>query len=483
MIPFLLKATLIVTVFWTYPAPLLAMTFDDDDRTRPNIVLFLADDMGCGEVQCLNRQRGKIATPNLDAMARNGMVFTDAHSGSSVCTPTRYGLLTGRYAWRSRLQKGVVTGGKSLIGKNQLTIAKMLRTSGYHTAMYGKWHLGMLFDNKVNPRKKVAIGSRVSHGPLDRGGFDKFSGFHHSRQMDIWIDDDTVSEHIRPAEVLPRLTREAVNYIKSRNDHPEPFFLYVPWNSPHSPVVPSSEWQGKSGLNQHADFVMQTDHSIGQVIKALKEYGFEKNTLVIFSSDNGTSAGTAKMDQLQSLGHYPSGVFRGAKSDAWDGGHRVPFIVQWPRVVKSGTTCNDLICLTDIMATVADITKDDSSKSKLPDSISFLRLLRQQDGERRVDVIHHSVNGRFAIRRGRWKLILCAGSGGWSQPKDANAQANGRPKWQLYDMQDDAEESRNLYESQPEKARELLALLKSQIANGRSTPGSPLNNDTEIKLQ
>lgn len=481
MTNYFVRAGLFAAIVAAISSPVIAVPVESPGA-RPNVVLLLADDMGYGEVQCLNKQRSKIPTPCMDEIAAAGMVFTDAHSGSSVCTPTRYGLMTGRYAWRTRLQQGVLTGGESLIDKERLTIAKMLRSSGYHTAMFGKWHLGMLFDDKSNSDKGLAIGTKISQGPIERGGFDRFVGFHHSRQMDLWIEDDVVTEHVKEVDVLPRLTIEAVKYIESRKGLDQPFFLYVPWNSPHSPVVPSKEWQGKSGLNAHADFVMQTDDSIGKVMSALEKNGFDENTLVICCSDNGTSAPTSKMSKLKSLGHYSSGVFRGSKTDIWDGGHRVPFIVQWPKVVKPGSTTDQLVCLSDVIATVAEITVANIPDKDLPDSISFLPLLKQEPG-RRVDVIHHSIDGSFAFRQEKWKLILCAGSGGWSNPKNEKAVQNGTPKWQLYDMENDVGETNNLIEQEPAKVKELLGLLQSQIENGRSTPGARLANDTTIQLK
>ena len=450
---------------------------------QPNIVVILADDMGFGEVQHLNPERGKIATPCLDKMASDGMVFTDGHSGSSVCTPTRYGLMTGRYAWRTRLQKGVLTGGESLIAEDRLTIAKMLKQQGYHTAMIGKWHLGMLYDGVKNGKKGVPLGSVVTHGPIDRGGFDLFYGFHHARQMDIWIENDMVKENIEAVEMLPRLTEAAVKYIESRRGSKQPFFLYVPWNSPHSPVTPSAQWLGKSGLNEHADFVMQTDDSFGQVLNAITDNGFGDNTLVICSADNGTSRPTSNMDHLQKLGHFSSGDLRGSKADIWDGGHRVPFIVRWPNVVKPGTTSGQLVCLTDIMATAAEITGFDLPASSGEDSISFLPILEGASSGSRTDVIHHSISGRFAIRSGDWKLALCSGSGGWSTPKDNAATKLGAPKWQLYNMSEDLSEQRNQLLRNPQKSKELLALLKAQIANGRSTVGENMSNDVKVVIE
>ena len=257
----------------------------------------LADDMGFGELQCLNPTRGQIKTPHLDAIAASGMTFTDAHSGSSVCTPTRYGLMTGRYAWRTRLQSGVLTGGPSLIDHGRLTVAQLLRDQGYHTAIIGKWHLGMLFDGQHVPGS-VAVGSQVTHGPLDRGGFDQFHGFHHARQIGTWIEGDRVARQLQPIEVLPKLTAAAVDYINARAAIRSHSFCTFLRCASHS-VVPSPEWQGKSGLNPHADFVMQTDDSFGQVMQALRDNQLLDRTLVICIPDNGTSAPTANWDQLQ----------------------------------------------------------------------------------------------------------------------------------------------------------------------------------------
>ena len=458
---------------------------DASTDSRPNIVVMLADDMGYGEIQCLNPRRGKIKTPQLDSIASGGMVFTDGHSGSAVCTPTRYGLMTGRYAWRTRLQRGVLKGGKCLIAKDRLTMADMLKQKGYHTAMFGKWHLGMLFDGKEE-HGQVAVGSKVTDGPIDAGGFDEFHGYHFARQMNIWIDDDKVTEHIEPIEMLPKLTAGAVDYIKDRKGKGQ-FFLYVPWNSPHSPVVPSAKWQGKSGLNAHADFVMQTDDSYGQVIKALRDNGMGDNTLVICSSDNGTSAPTSKLKDLEEMGHFPSGDLRGSKADIWDGGHRVPFIAHWPKVIKAGSYSDKLVCLTDVMATAAEITDYKLPPNAAEDSISFLPVLKGAGKHARTDVIHHSVSGYFAIRQGKYKLLLCPGSGGWTKPKPnaklwKKLEEEGEPTVQLYDMTKDIGEQKNLASSMPEKVKSMITLLKKQVSEGRTTPGAKQTNDAPITI-
>lgn len=442
---------------------------------RPNIVIILADDMGFGELSCLNPE-GKIKTPQLDKIAASGMIFTDGHSGSSVCTPTRYGLMTGRYSWRTRLQKSVLQGGESLIAKERLTIADMLKKEGYHTCMVGKWHLGMLYDGKENSGK-VGIGAKVTESPVTHGGFDEFYGFHHSRQMTVWIENDKVTENIEPVEMLPKLTAKAVEYIESRKGNEQPFFLYVPWNSPHSPVVPSPEWQGKSGINGHADFVMQTDDSYGQVVQALKDNGLIDNTIIICSSDNGTSPQTSGLKELTAVGHSPSGPLRGNKADFWDGGHRVPFIVSWSGKVKAGSSTDQLACLTDVYATVADILDITYPETEGVDSISFLpALLGNESDQVRQDVISHSFLGLFAIRKGHWKLCCGPGSGGWGKPTPTQAVKQGLPMIQLYNMDKDLGEQENLHQKHPEIVKELRAMLEKQIADGRSTPGVKQKN-------
>lgn len=452
-----------------------------NEQNKPNIIILLADDLGYGEVQHLNPMHGKIPTPNLDALARSGITFTDAHSASSVCTPTRYALLTGRYAWRTRLQKGVLTGGESLITDNRLTLAKMLKKQGYHTNMIGKWHLGMLFDNKHDKSKHITVGTKVTEGPIDKGGFDEFFGFHHARQMNLLIKNQQVSEKIMPIEMLPRLTQAAVSYIDSRKDKEQPFFLYIPWNSPHSPVKPSKEWLGKSGLNEHADFVMQTDDSSGQIIAALKRNNLLENTIVISSADNGTSEKTSNAKELIAKGHYSSANFRGYKSDSWDGGHRVPFFVSWPNVVAANSVSKQLTSLNDIFTTLADILKIKLADNHAEDGFSFLPILDNsviESGKSlRQDVIHHSVSGHFAIRQGPWKLILASGSGGWSQPKKVKDTIA-----QLYHIEKDPREQNNLAKTMPEKVQELTMLLQTQVDNGRSTLGVKQQNDVTVNI-
>ena len=459
---------------------------------QPNVVFVLCDDLGYGDIQCLNLERGKIPTPAVDRLASEGMIFTDAHSGSAVCTPTRYGLLTGRYSWRTRLQMGVVQGFKPcLIAPDRPTVASFLKDQGYHTGIVGKWHLDFQYTDpltgealKRKGRKALApVGSKIPDGPVNRG-FDYFHGFHHAGDMKGVIEDDTVIAHEKEIRMLPRLTNAAVEYIdeRAKAGKEKPFFLYVPYGSPHSPVVPTADWQGKSGLNKHADFVMETDDGFAQILEALDRNGFTENTLVIFSADNGTSKG-ANIRELQEKGHYVSAHLRGSKADLWDGGHRVPFVVRWPGKIAPGSTSDQLICLNDLFATCADMTGVELPENGAEDSVSFLPALTGEPiVSTRSGVIHHSISGHFAYRQGKWKLLLAKASAGWTSPKE-NEVSKGSPRAQLYDMEKDPSETTNLYASHPEVAARLFALLESDVTRGRSTEGVASKNDIEnIKL-
>jgi arylsulfatase A len=459
---------------------------------KPNVVFVLCDDLGYGDVRCLNPERGKIPTPNIDRLAKEGMVFTDAHSGSSVCSPTRYGLITGRYAWRTRLQNGVVQGfAPSLIAPDRPTVASFLHAQGYHTALIGKWHLDFEYTDpstgKILKRPKgnalAPVGSKIPDGPVSRG-FDYYHGFHHARDMKGVIENDTVIAHDEEIHMLPRLTRKSVQYIEERAKaaKDQPFFLYVPFGSPHTPILPSPEWQGKSGISPYADFVMQTDAAFGEILDALERNGLSDNTLVIFSSDNGCSK-AANFKQLEKAGHYSSAQFRGSKSDIWEGGHRVPFVVRWPGTVVAGSTSDQLICLTDFFATLSELTGTDLPEGSAEDSVSFLpALFGDPIVSSRAGVIHHSISGYFAYRQGKWKLCLAKGSGGWTSPTEKESSANA-PKAQLYDMEKDPGETKNLYESHPEVVERLLKQLETDMQQGRSTKGAPSKNDVvDIKL-
>ena len=459
-------------------------------QEKPNIVYVICDDLGYGDVQCLNPERGKIPTPGVDRLASEGMIFTNAHSGSSVCTPTRYGIMTGRYSWRSRLQRGVVQGfAPCLITEDQPTVAGYLKGYGYHTAIIGKWHLDFLYLDpatgekvKRKGKKPAPVGSIIPDGPIHRG-FDYFHGFHHAGNMKGVIENDAVIEHDDEINMLPRLTRKAVEYIDQRaKTKDQPFFLYVPYGSPHSPVLPTKEWQGKSGLNDYADFVMETDDGFKQMLEALDRNELTDNTLVIFTSDNGCSRKPAQLEKLQELGHYPSAHMRGSKADLWDGGHCIPFVLRWPRKVKADSTTDQLVCLTDLMATCAEILKAPLPENSAQDSVSFLPALSGQPiVSTRAGVIHHSISGHFGYRESKWKLLLAKGSGGWSSPNEKESKK--APIAQLYDIEADPGETTNLYGAQPKVAGRLLKQLESDVTRGRSTEGPTAKNDVDnIKL-
>jgi arylsulfatase A-like enzyme len=491
---------------------------------RPNIVYVLCDDLGYGDVRCLNPQ-GKIATPNIDKLAAAGMIFTDAHSSSSVCSPTRYSILTGRYNWRSRLQSGVL-GGMSprLIEPGRLTVPAFLQQHGYHTACIGKWHLGLDWQLKPGaPRfndqiEKGEDGWRVDftkpflNGP--RGvGFDYFYGISASLDMApyAFLEDDRVTEvpttdkafPLMPGKgetrtrrgpaastfdamrVLPELTQKAVDYIHRRAGDAQagkPFFLYLALSAPHTPILPTPEWQGRSGLNPYADFVMQTDWTVGEILAALDRHGLAGNTLVIFTSDNGCSP-EAKFPELAAKGHHPSSHFRGYKADVFEGGHRVPFIVRWPGRVRAGAQSDQLVCLTDLFATCAEILGARLPDHAAEDSVSFLPVLERRAGRPlRHDIVHHSINGSFAIREKRWKLALCPDSGGWSPPRLGTTEAAGLPPVQLYDLATDIGERQNVSDQHPEVGSRLTKLLEQYVAEGRSTPGTPQTNTIRVRI-
>jgi arylsulfatase A len=468
---------------------------------KPNIVYILCDDLGYGDVRCLNPERSKIETPHCDTLARQGMVFTQAHSSSSVCTPSRYSILTGRYAWRTRLQFHVLGGTEApLIASDRLTVPALLKQHGYTTACVGKWHLGMSIDLKKKDAPAI-------HAPPTHFGFQTFFGL--SASLDTppfayirnaeFVEAPTVTKtfgrtgpaapSFEAVDVLPKLTAEAVEVIRKAK---APFFLYLPLTSPHTPIVPGPEWQGKSSVGPYGDFVMQTDWVLGQIMRALDEAGVSDNTLLVFTSDNGfapyvgvqpSGGGMERYKEIEKLGHYPSADRRGYKSDIWDGGHRIPLIIRWPARIKPGSTCDQLVSLTDFMATCADILGTKLPDQAGEDSVSMLPALLGTDGKPlREAVVYHSIHGSFAIQQGRWKLGLCPDSGGWSAPRRFTPEAKALPATQLYDMQKDIGERRNESESHPEVVAQLSELLKKYVDQGRSTPGAPQKNDVKVEI-
>lgn len=485
----------------------------------PNVVVILADDLGYGDVRCLN-PAGKIATPNLDKLAAAGMTFTDAHTPSAVCTPTRYGLMTGRYCWRTRLQSGVLGGlSPRLIEPGRETLASLLKKAGYETGCVGKWHLGMDWVRKpgksvtelnIEPREQVSnveYDKPIANGPT-AVGFDSYFGIAASLDMVpyAYIKNDRLTaaptedrefrmradnpDHMTRKgptapgfaveDVLPTLMKEAVEFVSAKRD--KPFFLYLPLTAPHTPIAPTADWAGKTGLGPYADFVAQTDHAVGKVLAALDARGVADNTLVIVTSDNGCSP-NADYPTLAKHGHNPSHVFRGTKADIYDGGHHVPFLVRWPGVVKPGTASGRLVCLTDVFRTCADALGVPVAETAGEDSVSFLPTLRGENQPPRSAVVHHSINGSFAIRDGNWKLCLCPGSGGWSFPRPNRDDQSQLPPVQLFDMAADIGEKTNQHDKRPEIVERLTKLLDKYVADGRSTPGSPGKNAVAVDVR
>jgi arylsulfatase A len=499
---------------------------------RPNILVILADDLGYGDVGCYNRERGKIPTPNIDRLAAQGMRFTDGHSSSGVCSPSRYTLLTGRYHWRTRLQSGIVGAfGDPLIAPDRVTIGSLAKQQGYRTACIGKWHLGwdwpvskeqrpllkpatppkdeaLPAGGKAASRAATPTGEQVAAwrdifaspipgGPIARG-FDLYFG----TDVPNWppycfIENDRTlgipGEFLPPAllgnnqannqgpalkdwkleHVLPELGVRTVRFIEESAGQGQPFLVYLPLTSPHTPLAVNPEWRDKSGLNLFADFVMETDAVVGKVLDALQKSGVDQNTLVLFTSDNGCAPYIGVRD-LEAKGHHPSGPLRGYKADAWEGGHRVPFIVRWPGTVKPGSECAQLVHQADLLRTLAELWNVALSDNAGEDSFSLMPLLKGADTPIRSNAVSTSIGGTPAVRSGSWKYIAAAGSGGWGKGGD-----DAQPV-QLYNLADDLGESRNLAAAEPAKVDEMRALLEQLITNGRSTPGPPQRNDVEV---
>lgn len=455
----------------------------------PNIVYILADDMGYGDVSALNPE-SKIKTPNIDRLANEGITFTDAHSGSSVCTPTRYGILTGRYCWRTRLKKAVLWNyDNSLMTPSRLNVASYLKKHGYNTCMIGKWHLGMDWMSKSSPEKvtnkedDVDFSKPFKNGPVDMG-FDYFYGINASLDMPpyIFLEQDKAvtiptvknklfgrngfaDKDLSPSDFLPEFTRKAVSYIETQ-DKTRPFFLYLPLNAPHTPIAPSKSFKGKSKLygklGRYADFCMEVDDTVGQVLAALEKNGLSNKTIVIFTADNGC-AYYIGVKEFEEQGHFPSAVYRGYKGGTFDGGHRVPFLVRWPDTIKPQTKNTQTICLTDLLATCVDIVGATLPEGAGEDSLSFLTALRGKDIDTsmRQAVVHHDYSGNFAIRKGKWKLLIKATAGLGTRYKGGDTP-------HLYDLQSDPEETTNLASQNPEIIQELAVLLDKYKREERS---------------
>lgn len=476
---------------------------------NPNIIFILADDMGYGDMSCQN-PNSKIPTPNLDKLASQGRRFTDAHASSSVCTPSRYAILTGRYAWRTRLKKGVLwPWDPALIEPERKTVADMLRAQGYKTACIGKWHLGWNWQTKdghpanegveygVNEREtrqkrnqNIDFTKPMSGGPIDNGfdtyfgedvpNFPPYTWFEQDRILTQPTDEkpDTMFGLPGPMApnwsleaVMPTLTQRAVDYI--HNTDTTPFFLYFPLTAPHTPIVPTDDFKGKSQAGDYGDFVCEVDWTVGQIMNALEQKGIADNTLLIFTSDNGPEH--FAYQAIQDHGHYSMDDLRGLKRDTWEGGHRVPFIARWPNHIPTNTISDETICLIDFIATTAAITNATLSNTMAEDSHNILPALTgdTHPSPIREATIHHSAQGKFAIRKNN-HVFIDAPSGDDNNEPDWFKQERGytphNHPGELFDLSQDRTERHNLYPDHPNLVTELKALLEAYKESGRSTP-------------
>lgn len=485
------------------------MSDDSGREARPNIIVILADDMGYGDLGANNRD-SKIPTPNLDRLAGQGIRFTDAHAASSVCTPSRYALLTGRYAWRSRLKSGIVwEWDGSLIEPDRDTIATMLGRQGYRTACVGKWHLGWDWPTKDgrHPNETLPFGvgrtrkeraayaanidfaGRIGGGPVDHG-FDSYFG------VDVpnfspytWFRDDRLTDVPtveKPADIygnpgpsvpgwrhepmIPAFVDEAVALIDDAAASDSPFFLYFPLTSPHSPIVPNDQFVGASECGRYGDFVCEVDWVVGRLMAALDGAGISDDTLLVFTSDNGPENRVPDDDgvyeRIRRYGHYSMDGLRGIKRDVWEGGHRVPFVARWPKAIAPGGVCTELISLVDLHATVADIT---ASESAGPDSVSALPFLKDPEAEAvRGSLVHHSAAGTFAVRTGDWVFIDGPTGGDNEEPDwyraERGYESDGHPG-QLFDVRHDRSERTNLFAERPD----IISELRQTLENSKSS--------------
>lgn len=500
---------------------------------RPNIVYLMADDLGYGDVKCFGGERCKIATPHFDRLAREGMRFTDAHPVASVCVPSRMAIMTGRYPWRFVPPRPSGPWGylNPRLRKDQFTLGRMMRKAGYRTSYVGKWHLGTLMvttDGKNQMETNVDFTVPMKIGPRDYG-FDESFVLPGSLDMypyvfarnNRWVGKVTktrgwsafnrvgpCAEDFEDWKVLDTFSSEAEKFIAGRAGEAKegnPFFLYVALTSPHTPTSPHPKFQGKSAIGPYGDFVMEADDCLGRVLNALKEHGVAGNTLVIATSDHGPApyagpklkATYGQIHEMEKEGHWPGGIYRGYKFSVYEGGLRVPFVVRWPGVVKKGATCERLIGLNDLMATLAEVTGTKLAGGQAPDSVSYLPLLKNAEGGATRESMLMQSTHNFVVRKGAWKLALCPGSGcraiwgnlpkpeeawkkalgafGGNQPKDADL--GKAPFVQLFNLASDPREKASLAAKHPEIVAELLEIARDAVARGRTTPGPDLPND------
>ena len=466
---------------------------------KPSIIIIYTDDQGYGDASCLNA-KAKFQTPNIDRLAREGLTFTDGHCSDTVCTPSRYGLLTGRYSWRTELKRGVFGAERTcLIPDNRMTIASVLRKQGYRTAMVGKWHLGMDFPGTYRQRdwKKP-----TRDMPLDKG-FDYYWGIPASMNYGVlaWFDgrfpetpptlftrkkpnkialsdyrikppyqaqptmpkDLEVATDFVDSACLTRFTDQAISWITAhQQQHADtPFFLYLPLTSPHKPVIPLAKFQGQGQAGAYGEFMIETDYHVGRILDYLDQSGIARDTMVIFTSDNGPEK--TWQERATRYQHQSNGIYREGKRSVYEGGHRVPFIIRWPAQVKAGRSWNQPVCQTDILATCAELTNTTLPANAGEDSVSFLDVLTEKNQQaERPPMIHHSMQGRYAIRSGEWKLVM-------------ETRNTGR---ELYNLANDSRESRNILGQHPQIVAELTSKITRIVNRGRTTAGPAVPNDT-----
>jgi len=458
---------------------------DAVEAPPPKIVLILADDLGIGDPTCYN-PASKIPTPHIDRIASEGMRLTDAHSPSSVCSPTRYALLTGRYAWRGALARDVLWGDSpNLIELDRHTLPEVLATRGYTSAIVGKWHLGL------GEPPKTDWSAPLRPGPLEHG-FDEFFGIAGALDMSpyVYVDGDRpvaeldseleggdlrrfggegfwrpgpAAKGFRHERVLPDTTDRLIDFVERRTrDHPdEPFLAFFSLTAPHTPWVPNEEFQGKTGAGWYGDFVAEIDHEVGRVLDTLDRLEIADETLVVFTSDNGAHWTS---EDIEEFGHLANLDYRGQKADIWEGGHRVPFLVRWPGRIAAGSVRDELFCLTDLFPTFVALAGGRMPEGAAEDGVdqTALWLGEELEAPPRDQIFHHAFDGMLAVRRGRWKLIAGLGSGGFTYPY-RELPSPGEPPGQLYDLVEDRLETKNLWDEEPKVRDELLKLLLEEL--------------------
>jgi arylsulfatase A len=506
---------------------------------RPNVVYIMADDLGYGDVRSFGQDRSRTETPHFDRLAREGMRFTNAYSICSVCVPSRMAVMTGRYPWRfSKAQRGGPWGFLGLqFPTDHFTIGRLMQSAGYRTGYVGKWHLGTTMqttNGKIQDVDNVDYTKRLKAGPTNYG-FDESFVLPGSLDMypyayvcnGEWVGKVTAqkgwsafnrvgpaAEDFTDTEVLDTFCRQAENFLASSTQGADakPFFLYLALTSPHTPLSPSAKFEGKSKLGLYGDFVAETDDCVGRVLAALEKHGISQNTVVIATSDHGAAnyagrrreATFGQLKELEQDGHYSSGVFRGYKFSAFEGGFRVPFVVRWPGVAKADSVCEQMVSLIDLAATLRDISGASTTPESSPDSISILSLLRDSATTGPRESVILQATRAYAIRKGNWKLLFCPGSGcdekwliapghipAWrnaieqyGKPVSKREQLLQPPFIQLYDLSSDPSETTNLASKYPDRVRELSATFESLVSSGRSTPGPALKNErTPVAFQ